>query len=209
MCCTHTIFHSACGHFSKAQIFGEPCIRAASSQGYSSGCWDTTDMGTDSEDTLCRSCMMPRSRSSSFSSTYSADASSFREAATSSMTDVSTLFSFPHVETISTDCAVVDGEGKYGSGIGVKRKTAKFLTVPAGESTSHEIMRRDSAINIPSPIWSTSSRRSSTSSSMSVKSTSDCARELRAQLPNNVHSCTVVRNESGIGVCSIMVREAH
>ena len=66
MCYTHTLYYTACGCYSKPQIYGEPCIRAVKGQGLSSrGCWDTIDYGLDSVDEACRRCQRTSLSSSS------------------------------------------------------------------------------------------------------------------------------------------------
>ena len=57
MCYTQTPYHSLCSHYGKPVISGEPCIRAVSSPGHTSrGCWDSTDLGVETVETLCAKC---------------------------------------------------------------------------------------------------------------------------------------------------------
>ncbi|KAK6381810.1 hypothetical protein LTR65_010998 [Meristemomyces frigidus] len=52
MCYTQTLYHSACAHYGRPSIQGEPCIRASTQLGYTGGCDDTTDLGVASVGTV-------------------------------------------------------------------------------------------------------------------------------------------------------------
>ncbi|KAK4539457.1 hypothetical protein LTR36_010934 [Oleoguttula mirabilis] len=56
MCYTQTLYHSACAHYGRPSIQGEPCIRASTQLGYTGGCDDTTDLGVASVGTVCAKC---------------------------------------------------------------------------------------------------------------------------------------------------------
>ena len=63
MCSISTTYHSLCGCYGKPTVAGELCIRALSQPGLSRGCWDKMDLGIETVETACPTCMRASSRS--------------------------------------------------------------------------------------------------------------------------------------------------
>lgn len=180
MCYTHTVYFAVCGCYSKPQIYGEPCIRAAKGSGLStSGCWDTVDYGIDSVDEACRRHQDLGSRTNGTMSISQASIGSesvmttfFNSRRSSDISTMSTAA--PKLEAISADTVRISDRGRASSQL-----------TPYPESASNADIKR---------ITSTSSFGSM--SSHSSASSSDHAQSLLSCLPRNIHK--VKRNTSGV-----------
>ena len=177
MCYNHTLYFTACGCYSKPQIYGEPCIRAVKGRGLSSrGCWDTIDYGVDSVDEACRRCQRLDFRSGSAVDIVSSharhlsDATTLLESRRSSNTSA--------ISSTSTD---VEAQDKVRGTTADCRSTA--LLTPPGATIKR--------------VTSTSSFSSALSTASSASS-SDQARSLLNCFPSNIP--TIERCPSGVSL---------
>lgn len=68
MCYISTQYYLLCGCYGKQAISGDPCIRATTQAGLSNGCWDKIDLGVESVNAACPSCVRGRQESRAFGS---------------------------------------------------------------------------------------------------------------------------------------------
>jgi hypothetical protein len=170
MCYTHTLYFTACGCYSKPQIYGEPCIRAVKGAGLSSlGCWDKIDYGIDSVEEACRRCRR-MSLSSSSDQRRLSDTTTLADSRRPS--DASLAF---------PTSAKVEAQDEVRGDTPDGRRTA--LLTPPGAN----IKRVASTISF-----------SSASSTASSASRSDQAKGLLNRLPSNIP--TIKRCPSGVSL---------
>jgi hypothetical protein len=187
MCGIHTIYHTLCGCYSKPKIYGEPCIRAVKGAGLSNGCWHKDDLGVDSEDSVCRRCLSPGSRSGSLSSTFSFSFGSGYESDASSLAGSRRVSDAESVSSATTVAERVGGQEEVSFKMLAEEEGSVWLTVRAGHDTAGTLKRVDSTNSF-----------SSISTMISAWTSAEHAQILKDCLPEKIHTTT--RNASGVAI---------